>query len=452
MRQHAFAIALCALCAAATLPHALVMAQGALPTRELALPAAEALLLDNNREIRRARRAIEQAEADIMIAGQKPNPQLGVALQNINRSRGIGAGGLRDKTVDTIVGVSQLIERGGKAELRVAAAQSLADASRGDSGETVRTQLLALRYAYYDTLAAQEKLVGAGANARLYEASVAAATMRLRAGDLSGADVARIRVDAARARNDVTTVAAELARARLGLAVLIGAETDAAALRAVSAWPPTDTAAPTDTSAPPSEDWVTRRPDVRAAAARVAAAVRLRDLARSLRTRDISVSAQFEHWPVSDANPAGSGNSFGVGIALPLFLRHSYEGEAARAQADWYAARDEFDRIVALAHVEIARSRADLDAARERRNRIDSDLLPQARKSADAAEFAFRNGAIGVMDLLDARRTLRAIEIEATAARADHARALAALRAGVEELPTAADARPGTTWATEPKQ
>ncbi len=443
MRRHAFVIALCATFA---LPHAMVMAQGSLPTRELTLPAAEALLLDNNREIRRARRAIEQAEADIMIAGQKPNPQLGVALQNLNRSRGIGAGGLRDKTVDTIVGVSQMIERGGKAELRVAAAQSLADASQGDFGETVRTQLLALRSVYYETLAAQEKLAGASENARLYEASVAAAALRLRAGDLSGADVARIRVDAARARNDVTAVAADLARARLALAVLIGAETDATAFFAVSAWTSTDASTPT------SEDQVMRRPDVRAGAARVAAADRLRDLARSLRTRDISVSAQFEHWPASDANPVGTGNSFGVGVSLPLFLRHSYEGEAARAQADWYAARDEFDRTVALARVEIARSRADLDAARERRNRIDTDLLPQARKSADAAEFAFRNGAIGVMDLLDARRTLRAIEIEATVARADHARALAALRAGVEELPHEADARPGTTQATEPKQ
>jgi cobalt-zinc-cadmium efflux system outer membrane protein len=174
---------------------------------------------------------------------------------------------------------------------------------------------------------------------------------------------------------------------------------------------------------------------VRAAAARAEAADRARELAQSLRTRDVTVSAQFEHYPTSEANSAGSGNSFGVGFAVPLFLRHSYEGETARAQADWYAARDAYDRTVALAKAEIARARGDVAAARERRSRIEGELLPQAQKSADAAEFAFRNGAIGVMDLLDARRTLRAVQIEASAARADHARALAALRAGVEELP-----------------
>jgi cobalt-zinc-cadmium efflux system outer membrane protein len=230
----------------------------------------------------------------------------------------------------------------------------------------------------------------------------------------------------------------------------MGAEADAAALRASSPWPGAEDAGPAAQDAgpaaqdagpaaqdagPAAQDALGRRPDVRAAAARFEAADRARALARSLRTRDVTVSAQFEHYPISEANSAGSGNSFGVGVALPLFLRHSYEGEAARAQADWYAARDAYDRTVALAKAEIARARADVAAARERRARIERDLLPQANRSAEAAEFAFRNGAIGALDLLDARRTLRAIQIEASAARAEHARALAALRAGVEELP-----------------
>ncbi|MDQ2987915.1 MAG: TolC family protein, partial [Pseudomonadota bacterium] len=53
-------------------------------------------------------------------------------------------------------------------------------------------------------------------------------------------------------------------------------------------------------------------------------------------------------------------------------------------------------------------------------------LLPASARSADAAEYAFRNGAAGVMDVLDARRTRRATLLEAAAARADYAKALAA--------------------------
>jgi len=80
----------------------------------------------------------------------------------------------------------------------------------------------------------------------------------------------------------------------------------------------------------------------------------------------------------------------------------------------------------------VLRARSDLDSAAERLNRFEADLLPAAQKAADAAEFAFKNGALGVMDLLDARRTLKSVLIDAANARADHAKAWAAWQANVE--------------------
>ena len=166
---------------------------------------------------------------------------------------------------------------------------------------------------------------------------------------------------------------------------------------------------------------------MRAARARVAAADKARELAQSLRTRDVSVGLQYEHWPNrADANNQGTGNSFGVAFSVPLFLRHNNEGEIARAQADWYAARDGLERVLGLARSETARAASDVAAARERLFRFENELVKEAERSAGAAEFAFKNGAIGVMDLLDSRRTLKAIQIDAANARADHAKALAA--------------------------
>ena len=52
-----------------------------------------------------------------------------------------------------------------------------------------------------------------------------------------------------------------------------------------------------------------------------------------------------------------------------------------------------------------------------------------------AAERAQTPAGPGDISLLDARRTLKAIQIDASVTRADHARALAALRAAVEALP-----------------
>jgi len=45
--------------------------------------------------------------------------------------------------------------------------------------------------------------------------------------------------------------------------------------------------------------------------------------------------------------------------------------------------------------------------------------------AGDYAEYACRNGAIGLIDLFDARRTLRAVELDAAAALREGARALA---------------------------
>jgi len=61
--------------------------------------------------------------------------------------------------------------------------------------------------------------------------------------------------------------------------------------------------------------------------------------------------------------------------------------------------------------------------------RFDSSLLGAASRSAEAVEFAFRRGASSVLEVLDARRTLRAVRLEALAARTEHAKAYAAWRA-----------------------
>jgi cobalt-zinc-cadmium efflux system outer membrane protein len=142
-------------------------------------------------------------------------------------------------------------------------------AAQSDLRDIARTQLQALRSAYHDLQAAQERRSGAEETARLFARSVQAAELRLKAGDLAAADVARIRVDAARAGNDVTAAAADEARARLSLAVLMGAEAEPG-LRATSPWP---AAGESGAVAP---DALERRPDVRAAAARVEAADRAR--------------------------------------------------------------------------------------------------------------------------------------------------------------------------------
>lgn len=54
----------------------------------------------------------------------------------------------------------------------------------------------------------------------------------------------------------------------------------------------------------------------------------------------------------------------------------------------------------------------------------DDNLLKEADKVLQSAEFAYKQGAQSVMDLLDARRTYKSTQLEAMSARADYASAL----------------------------
>ena len=53
----------------------------------------------------------------------------------------------------------------------------------------------------------------------------------------------------------------------------------------------------------------------------------------------------------------------------------------------------------------------------------ETTILPRARNVAQLAELAYSKGAMSLTELIDARRTLRTILIEALIARTDHAKA-----------------------------
>lgn len=405
-------------------------ADGAAPVlSNLSIAEAEALWEKHDREIRLARHALLGAEADALAAGQRPNPLLSLNVASLSARPGVGSGGPRDKMMDSVVGLSQTFERGDKRGLRVQGAEARVTAARGDLADTVRQRRLVLRQAYYDLLLAQDRLRIAEDAAAIYRKALEAAERRLKAGDLAAAEVSRQRVEGLRAANDARQAAADLEYAQLGLAYLIGAQPQAKTLRAGDSWP-----AVTGAVSPRGDD-VEHRADVRAAQAMVSAAEAARELARAQKTRDVTVGVQFEH------NPTGSSyasNSYGVNIAVPLLWNHAYEGEIRRAEADLDAARDMLEKARAQAGAELASARAALDAAAELALRYDGGLLAEARRVAQAAEFAYQKGALGMMDLLDARRTYRAVQMDAAAARAGYAKALAAWRAataGEEETP-----------------
>jgi outer membrane protein, heavy metal efflux system len=377
----------------------------------LSLREAETLWQQHSRELRLAGLAVSGAAADIEVARQIPNPAVSINAQSISPATGYGAGGWKDKKMDTVFRVDQVIERGGKRDLRIKGAESRLEASRFEADETARQQLGGLRHAYYDLLLAQEKLALARDTAALYGKSAEAGKLRQKAGDIAPVDLTRLQIDRARADSDARQAQTDLEQAQLALAYLIG-EPDARSLRAGDAWPAVD-----DKNLP--EIGTPQRPDLEAARRRVQAAEADRDLARAQKTRDVTIGLQYER--DRQGEPV---NSYGVGVSLPLFVWHAYEGQIARAETDYSAAQLALEQQQSQVRGQVAQARNALLSARERYQRMASGLLADADRVAKAAEFAYAKGAMGLMDLLDARRTLRQIQIEAASARADYAKAV----------------------------
>ncbi|OAM52756.1 transporter [Methylovorus sp. MM2] len=388
----------------------------------LSLQQAEQLFTSNNRELIAAKRLVEGSQADTLSAAQRPNPTLSLSSTNFRLRQSNGNGGLDDKTLDSIIRIDQLIERGSKRQLRMAAADNALKASEFDLTDTVRQQKYALRSAYYDLLLAQDKEGIQQNNVDLYQKSLDAAQLRFKAGDIAATDVSRIRIDAMRAQNDVRQAKADKEKAQSLLAYLIGKDNDARNLSATDNWPSTDDQ---DTALVEIDKVVDQRPDVRAAQSRVQLADESRQLAESLNTRDITVGVQYEHYPND------SRNTVGAGVSFPLLSNYQYQGEIARSQVAYTSALESLEQVRATATGEITRARADLESSIDKVRRYDQEMLADAKKSADAAEFAYKHGAMDVTDLLDARRVLRAVELDAATVRADYAKSLAAWQAAI---------------------
>ena len=385
--------------------------------RALGFTEALGLLRARNRDLLQAQRSIDFAQADNLSARARPNPNFTVTTAAINPRVPTNADPQYRK-IDAIAQLSQLIERGDKRELRIEATRLAIDASRGDYADALRQLTIALAASYYDLLLTQDRVRIADETSALFGRTVAAAELRLKAGDIAPSDLSRIKVDQLRADNDRRQTMADRERARVALAYLVGLDAEAAGLSATDPWPAAE--APDRGAA---AAVIEARADVRAAALRVQVAEKARDLARALRSRDVTLLVQYEHFPSQVQN-----NTVGIGVSVPLFLGYNFEGEIRRTEVGLQATTEALGRTRALALAEINRAWSDLASASERVRRYDSGLLREAQRAAEAAEFAYRNGALGVIDLLDARRVFTATRNDAASARSDLARALVAWR------------------------
>ena len=394
--------------AAAATPATLAPATGV--TLAQALRAAR-----DNPDIAWARHAVAGARGDLQAADHAPLPVLSAKAGSMDLENGLGPGNLwREKRIDKGVGMDWTMERGNKRSLRTETAQRALLATRLDLAETLVQQQTAAAAAFYDLLAAQSRLEQVGALARSASELADAAQRRLRAGDLSQQDALRTDIEARRAQSDLSAAQADVLRAQLALARLTGLPVTT---RAEADWPAG--AAPAAGSVGDLE----QRPDLRAARARAESAQSALDSALALRRNDVTVGASLDH------QPGTSRRLLELRLQMPLggvMGTYGYEGEIARARAALDQAQAQLDKTQRAAAADQARLLTDLREAAARAARFQDEIVPRARQVAAMAELAYSKGALPLVDLIDARRTLRAVLLDEIAARAEHGRAAAA--------------------------
>lgn len=369
----------------------------------------------NNLDVSLARRALDVARGDVTAADRAPIAVLSSKAGSINLQNGIGEGNLfRDKRLEKAIGVDWTYERGNKRELRTQAAQSLADAAMADVEDIKVQQLIATAAAYFDLLAAQERINEVRAIARSAAQLASTAQRRVQAGDLPALDAARTEIEAQRAAADLASAQIDRQRTALGLAQLTGIS-NPAALWVQADWPVLQSL-PTDTLYPSIE----ARADVRAALQRVEAARAALESTSAQKSRDLTLGTSFTHFPGTSTRQL----EFRLQMPLNGFLgSYNFQGEIARAQAQLSQAEDALEKTRRSATADFQRLQQNQSGAAARALSYEASILPRAHKVAEMAELAYSKGAMSLTELIDARRTLRSILIEALNARTDHAKA-----------------------------
>jgi cobalt-zinc-cadmium efflux system outer membrane protein len=380
-----------------------------------------------NPDVRLALNQLDSARADRIVSAQLPNPQASFGAASINTQKGIRPAG-QSYQVDWLARIDQLIERGGKRELRIRGADSGVTASRWQLADTMRFSLLALSHAWSELWMLQqresvlEELLGDFR--RIEQVS----RTRFDAGDVSQAEWSRVVIDLQRIENERAQALFERIRAQQTLMLVLAIPPQAGELRLAGPWPALQ-------GSIPQPDTVTVRPELAAADALLEKARVDRELARQLGTRDVVVGVQADRYPP----PAGDGNTFGLYASIPLFAWHRHEGEVARAEAAYTAAlllRQQVDEQTRTQQLHALRER---DVALARWRRLRDGALPLGERLSGSIRTAYEQRAIGLLDMLDTLRVHRQVQMDALDARVQFEKSDALARALLRVSPAADD-------------
>jgi len=361
------------------------------PTGVIALREATALALARSPELGVFPYELREADARILQAGLRPNPQLQVEVEEF--------GGRRERSgfdaAETTVQVGQPIELGGKRAKRTRVASLDKDLVQWDYKSARLDVLREVTRAFAAALAAQERLALAERLVELSQRAQQAAADRVRAGRDSPVDVLRADVALAESRIERQKAEKTLTAARHSLAATWGGHTPAFQkvegdfYQTPAPRPPAEVTAAVGDN-PDLARWQTEE-DKRRAALR---------LEKARGVPDLTVGGGVRRFEQTDDEAL----VFSLAVPLPLFDRNQGGILGATAQLAKAHQQREAARVKTLAGLSEATSA--LGAAYEEVTILHTEVLPKAQTAFDAAQQGYRQGKFDYLHLLDSQRTL----------------------------------------------
>ena len=381
--------------------------------REFRSPELTALMEEAqvaNYDIAAAVARILQADAQARIAGAPLLPLVG-ASGNASRSQvslatgtGGGGGNRRRTLYNVALDASYEIDFWGKNRETLFAAEQLAVASRFDREVVSLSTIAAVANAYFQVLAAQDRLRIARNNVASASRILGLVQQRVDVGTASGLDLAQQQSLLASQRASVPPLEQALQQNRSTLAVLVGRSPERVNVRGGGMG---RLAIPRVTPGLPSELLV-QRPDIREAEAQLESANASVKAARAALLPNVALTGTggFQSAVLSSLfSPAAAYYTIAAGVTQPIF-----DGFRLQGQLEFQKGR--LEELLQLYRKAVVSAFADVDNAlvavqqSAERERLQRQVVVASRRAFEFSETRLREGTVDLVTVLTTQQTL----------------------------------------------
>ena len=361
------------------------------PRGTITLRDALALSLAHNPSLTVFPYALRAADARVLQAGLRPNPEFLLDVEEFGGSderSGFDA-------AETTVGLGLPIELGGKRARRTRLAALGRDLVQWDY-ESARLDVIRdTTKAFAAVLAAQDRLAVAEQLLALSREAEAAVAQRVEAGRDSPVDALRAGVATSATQIEVRRAQGALAAARHNLAAQWGGR--AAAFEEVAG-----DLSDVSTTAPPriGPEAIADNPDIarwEVEQQQRHAALRLQ---KARAVPDITIGGGVRRYEQTD----DAGLVFGLSVPIPLFDRN--QGGIQEATANLGKARREYEAARVRTLAALTEAVSSLSVACDEILLLRDEVLPKATQAFQAAQDGHDQGKFDYLYVLDAQRTL----------------------------------------------